>query len=123
MNITDQGVPLSKNTYFRDAVNIVFDFGFGDPGVEIFPYWGEQTPPVTHDAKDIRMTVARRPDGKTLLMIGNLGEKTQVRFDLTKLGYPNSRLSNAETKQVLATPEISVERRSYALVMIEKVNQ
>lgn len=120
MNIYDQGVALGSNPWIKKVIDIVFDFGYGNPEVEIYPYWGKRPQPVSHNAKDVRMTVVKRQDGKTLLLFGNLGEKTNIKFDPSGLGYSNFMLTDPETGHAIEKPEISIGRRSYAMILIER---
>ncbi|MFA6929906.1 MAG: hypothetical protein WCT05_06235 [Lentisphaeria bacterium] len=117
MHLMDQG--LIYRDWFDKAWNYIFDFGYGRDDVELFFTWEKQ--PVTTDAKDIRMTVAKRKDGKTLLMIGNLGDAVRTKINLSDLGYNEYTLSNAENGAAVAENTISVDEHGYTLVLIEKL--
>lgn len=116
MHLMDQGIIYSE--WFDKAWNYIFDFGYGSNDVELFFTWEKQ--PVTTEAKDIRMTIAKRKDGKTLLMIGNLGSEVSAKLDLSGLKYGKYSLSNAENGAAIADSTITVEEHGYALVLIEE---
>jgi hypothetical protein len=122
MNHSDQGVERGHKEY-ASARDLVFSFGYGSPNVKIFPFWGKKKQPVSCDAKDIRMTVAVRPDGKALLMIGNLGNKVKATFDLSGLNYKNCIIKNAETGAKLSEGQkvtIEVPYHGYALIKVSE---
>jgi hypothetical protein len=116
MHIMDQGIIYRD--WFDKAWNCIFDFGYGSDDVEHFFTWEKQ--PVTTDAKDIRMTIAKRKDGKTLLMIGNLGPAVSAKLNLDGLQYGKYSLSDAENGTAIAGNTIAVEERGFALVLVEK---
>ncbi|MFA6815477.1 MAG: glycoside hydrolase domain-containing protein [Lentisphaeria bacterium] len=125
MNHSDQGVE-GRHQEYASARDLVFSFGYGDPEVEIFPFWGKKKQPVSCNAKDIRMTVVVRPDGKGLLMIGNLGNKVKATFDLSGLGYKNCITKNAETDKKLSDRQkvtIEIPYHGYALILAEAVKE
>ena len=64
-----------------------------------------------------------RPDGKTLLMVGNLGGNVRAKFDLSGLNYKNYTITDVYTGKVLSSAEIDVPRLGYALLKIEKVEK
>ncbi len=116
MHLMDQGIIYRD--WFDKAWNYIFDFGYGREDVELFFSWEKQ--PVSTDTKDIRMTVARRKDGKTLLMIGNLGAAVSAKLNLSGLEYSKYALSNAENGASITDNTVSVDEHGYALVLIEK---
>ncbi len=116
MHLMDQGI-LYRD-WFDKAWNYIFDFGYGREDVELFFSWEKQ--PVSTDAKDIRMTIAKRKDGKTLMMIGNLGAAVSARLDLSGLEYERYTLSNVENAIPITDNIVPVDEHGYALVLIEK---
>ncbi len=113
VNLEDQGFGFAENQFVCKVLNIIYDFGYGDPGVEIYPFWGDRPQPVTHDGKDVRMTVVRRRDGRTLLMLGNLGKAVTVNLK----GIPaDAKLFNPETGKPISGHQVKLDYHSYALV-------
>jgi len=116
LHIMDQF--LLYRQWFDDAWNLIFDFGFGKPDVEMFFTWEKQ--PVTTTAPHVRMTVLKRKDGKVLLLIGNLGEACFAPLDCSGLGYTKWTLRNAENQALLMDNTVPLERHGYALILVEK---
>ena len=111
--------------FWKNAINLVRGFGYGDPGVDVFPGWDLENPVKVVGAKDVRVTTVRRPDGKTLLLVGNLGDKVSATFDLSQLGYKNCVVRNAETgREVSAGQKVTTDlpEHEYALLLVEAVN-
>ncbi|MBQ6474416.1 MAG: hypothetical protein IJJ33_20715 [Victivallales bacterium] len=116
LHLMDQNLLYRK--WFDDAWNLIFDFGFGREGVEMFFTWEKQ--PVTTTAPHVRMTVLKRKDGKTLLLIGNLGEACFAQLDCSGLGCSKWTLRNAENQALLMDGGLPLERHGYALILVEK---
>lgn len=120
MNHSDQGVRRNNKAY-QTARDAVFSFGYGRPENRTLPFYGKAKQPVTCSAKDIRMTQVIRPDGKTLLMIGNMGNTVEADFDLSGLGYGDDvMIRDVFTGKVLSSAKIRIEQHGYALLLIEK---
>ncbi|OQA84929.1 MAG: hypothetical protein BWY31_02226 [Lentisphaerae bacterium ADurb.Bin242] len=119
MNHCDQGVERNHENYAvaRDAV---FTFGYGAPGVKTLPFYGREKQPVTCNAATIRMTQVVRPDGKALLMIGNMGGAVKADFDLSGLGYGKCKVTDVFTGRTLEAPSMEIPRHGYALLQVEK---
>jgi hypothetical protein len=62
-----------------------------------------------------------RPDGKALLMIGNMGDKVKATFDLSGLNYKKYKITDVFTGKVLQKAEVELSRHGYALLKIEKL--
>ncbi len=119
MNHCDQGVERDHENY-ATARDFVFGFGYGAPDVKTLPFYGKEKQPVTCNTKDIRMTQIIRPDGKALLLIGNMGGAVKAEFDLSGLGYGKCKLTDIFTGKTLETPSLEIPRHGYALIQIEK---
>jgi len=121
MNHCDQGVERNHKNYAaaRDAV---FSFGYGAPDVRTIPFYSKEKQPVTCNAGDIRMTQVIRPDGKALLMIGNMGDTVKADFNLSGLGYGKCKITDVFTGKVIDAPSVEIPRHGYALLKIEKLN-
>ncbi|MBR2440336.1 MAG: hypothetical protein IKB25_09095 [Lentisphaeria bacterium] len=121
MNHVDQGIARGYKEYqtMRDEV---FSFGYGRPENKTIAFYDREKQPVTCNAENIRTTQVIRPDGKALLMVGNLGGKVKAKFDLSGLNYKKFKITDVFTGKVLSTPEIEVDTRGYALLKIEKIN-
>ncbi len=122
MNLYDQSTALHNNPWARKALDIVYDFGYGDPDVEVLPFYGEKRQPVIQNGKNARMTVVKRPDGRTLLMFGNWGDAETVSCDLSGLKYGFCTVTDAESGKLLARTQefkFPLERRGYRLILVE----
>ena len=117
--LTDQGV-IRGQKRFEKAWNTVFDFGWGQEGVEMRFYYDGKPQPVTHDGNDVRLTVAKK-SGAALLMFGNLGDETEFSFDVSGLGFGKVALTDAETGEALGEPKLSIARHGFRLVRVEPV--
>jgi hypothetical protein len=123
MNIVDQG--LVYEPFFEKAWNIVYDFGWGDKDVNIYPFWGKEKQPVTHNGKNVRMTVVTRPPDRlhrTLLMIGNLGDAEKITLDASGLGLFKYTFKDAETYERYSSSgpkcEVEIPKRGYKLIYV-----
>jgi len=104
---------------FEKAWNTVFDFGWGKPEVKIHFYYDEEPSPVTHNGKDVRLTVAEKADA-ALLLFGNLGDDTDVSFDPSGLRFGNVKISDAETGEKLDSNTFHVARHGYRMIKVER---
>ncbi len=120
MNHCDQGVIRNQKDY-AFARDTLFTFGFGEPEVKVYPFWGKEAQPVRCQAPDIRLTSVVRPDGKALVMIGNLGDEVTAKLDLARLGYDRFKISDLYASKDLAEPALSIAQHGYALLKIEKL--
>ncbi|MFA6929902.1 MAG: glycoside hydrolase domain-containing protein [Lentisphaeria bacterium] len=123
MNHCDQGVERGHKEY-AFARDTIFSFGYGDPSVQIYPFWGKEPQPVRCSAPDIRLTSVVRPDGKTLLLIGNLGEEVRVNLDLSGLRYSRFTATDLYSGNVFepsTNPVIEIAQHGYALLKVEKL--
>ena len=109
---------ILRRDWFEKAWNTVFDFGWGRPEVEQHFYWDGKPQPVSHNGRDVRLTVAKKP-GAALLMFGNLGDATDVTFDVSGLSFREARLVDAETGAAFDAPRIHIDRHGYRLVRID----
>ena len=116
-SLQDQGILYRP--WFDRAWNIVFDFGWGKPGVVPHYYYDETPAPVKHSGKDVRLTVAQKKDS-ALLMFGNLGEATTFDIDVAGLGFGRARLIDAETGSVLAPSKVNIGRHGHRLIYVMK---
>ena len=121
MNHCDQGVTRGYKDYLT-ARDEVFSFGYGRPQNKTIAFYDKEKQPITCNAKDIRTTQVIRPDGKALLMIGNLGGKVKAKFDLSGLKYKKYKITDVFSGKVLPAAEIEVPYHGYALLKIEKVD-
>ena len=115
--ISDQ--PILRRDWFEKAWNTVFDYGWGRPDVEQHFYWDGKPQPVSHDGRDVRLTVAKKP-GSALLMFGNLGDAAEFSFDVSGLALGDVRLVDAETGTSLEKPTLRIDRHGYRLVKVER---
>ena len=120
MNHCDQGIERGHKEY-RIARDEVFTFGYGRPENKTIAFYDKEPQPIKCNAKNIRTTQVIRPDGKALLMVGNLGGKVKVKFDLSGLNYKNYKITDVYTGKVLKSAEIVVDNHGYALLKIEKL--
>ncbi len=121
MNHCDQGVKRGYKDYLT-ARDEIFSFGYGRPQNKTIPFYDKEKQPITCNAKDIRTTQVIRPDGKALLMVGNLGGNVRAKFDLSGLNYKKYKITDVFSGKELSSAEIDVPRLGYALLKIEKVN-
>ncbi len=119
MNHCDQGVIRGQKDYAY-ARDTIFTFGYGNPEVKIYPFWGKEPQPVRCQASGVRLTSVVRPDGQTLVMIGNLGDEVTATLDLAGLGYDRLKITDLYADKELAEPVVSVAQHGYALLKIEK---
>lgn len=96
--------------------NAVFDFGWAKDDVERIFYYDEGPKPVTHDGRDVRLTVARRGN-RALLMFGNLKDAADITFDASGLGR-NLSFTDAMTGERLPEPKLHLPRHGYRLVHV-----
>ena len=115
--LDEQGIVYRD--WFEKAWNTVFDFGWGKPEVKIHFYYDEEPSPVTHNGRDVRLTVAEKADA-ALLLFGNLGDDTDVSFDPSGLHFGGSRISDAETGEELASNSFHVARHGYRMIKVER---
>lgn len=123
MKLHEQNMIYDKD--FDNAWNTVFNFGFGDPDVQYLPFWGYEKQPVVCDAKDVRMTVLVRKDGRALILVGNLGDQVKATFDVSGLCYKNFTARDACSGKEIAknaNPSINIERHGYALIEIDDLD-
>jgi hypothetical protein len=116
-SLDDQGIV--RCDWFEKAWNTVYDFGWGRPDVRIHFYYDETPHPVTHNGKDVRLTVAAKSDS-ALLLFGNLGEDAHVSFDLSGLGFAAGRVFDAETGETLKSNSFHIERHGYRMIKVER---
>ena len=119
-SLDDQGIV--RCDWFEKAWNTVFDFGWGRPDVRIHFYYDETPHPVTHNGKDVRLTVAAKSDS-ALFLFGNLGEDAHVSFDLSGLGFAAGRVFDAETGETLKSNSFHIERHGYRMIKVERSGQ
>ena len=110
---------ILRRDWFEKAWNMVFDFGWGRPGVEQHFYWDGKPQPVSHNGRDVRLTVAKKP-GSALLMFGNLGDAAEFSFDVSGLALGDVRLVDAETGATLEKPTLRIDRHGYRIVKVER---
>ena len=112
-------------------MNTIITIGreFGSGGREIgkrlaellgIAYYDKEKQPVTCNTPKVRTTQVIRPDGKTLLMIGNTGDKVKVKFDLSGLNYKSYKITDVFTGKPVESTELEMPRHGYALWKIEK---
>ena len=116
-SIADQMIP--KCDWFSRAWNMVFDYGWGRPHVKQHFYYDGNLQPVSHDGKDVRLTVAEKKNS-ALLMFGNLGDDADVTFDVGGLGFGDVVLRDALTGETLSAPKVHLDRHGYAMVLVER---
>jgi hypothetical protein len=116
-SLDDQGIV--RCDWFEKAWNTVYDFGWGRPDVRIHFYYDETPHPVTHNGKDVRLTVAAKSDS-ALLLFGNLGEDAHVSFDLSGLGFAAGRVFDAETGETLKSNSFHIDRHGYRMIKVER---
>lgn len=104
---------------FEKAWNTVFDFGWGKPEVKIHFYYDETRPPVTHNGRDVRLTVAEKAD-VALLLFGNLGDEAVVSFDSSGLRFKAGKISDAETGEAITPTSFHVARHGYRMIKVER---
>ena len=121
MNHCDQGISRGYKEYLT-ARNEVFTFGYGRPENKTIAFYDKEKQPITCNAKDIRTTQVIRPDGKALLMVGNLGNKVRAKFDLSGLNYKKYKITDVFSGKELSSAELEIPCLGYALLKIEKVN-
>ena len=112
---------ILKRDWFEKAWNCVFDFGWGRPKVEQHFYWDGKPQPVSHDGRDVRLTVGVKRDA-ALLMFGNLGDAAEVAFDISGLGFGRTRVLDAETGAALGGGRNRVDRHGYRIVRVERAD-
>lgn len=103
---------------FEKAWNVVFDFGWGHDDVKIRHFYDDGPLPVVHDGRDVRLTVAQKAES-ALLLFGNLGETTSVRFDCTGLGYGRPCATDAMTGIPVDMRELEIARHGYRIVRVD----
>ena len=116
-SLSDQ--EIVPRDWFVKAWNVVYDFGWGKPDVTIHLFYDETPSPVTHDGKDVRLTVASKADS-ALLLFGNLGNGTEVSFDASGLGFGNVKVSDAETGKALPGNRFRIDRHGYRMFKVER---
>ena len=119
MNIFDQGVFVKSDAY-RLSRDYPFTFGYGAPENQTLPFYGKKPQPVKCSNPAIRTTQVIRPDGKALIMIGNLGEDTVAEFDISGLKYAKYTVYDVFNKKELPKAAVKVGKRSYAMLEIRK---
>ena len=120
MTHCDQGV-LRGQKDFQVMRDEIFSFGFGRPGNKTIAYYDKEPQPIKCKAPMVRTTQVIRPDGKTLLMVGNMGDKVTATFDLSGLNYKKYKITDVFTGKVLQKAEVELSRHGYALLKIEKL--
>ena len=119
MNVFDQGVFVKSDDY-RLSRDYPFTFGYGAPENQTLPFYGKKPQPVKCSNPAIRTTQVIRPDGKALIMIGNLGEETVAEFDISGLKYAKYTVYDVFNKKELPKAAVKVGKRSYAMLEIRK---
>ena len=109
MNHCDQGVKRGYKDYLT-ARDEIFSFGYGRPQNKTIPFYDKEKQPITCNAKDIRTTQVIRPDGKALLVVGNLGGNVRAKFDLSGLNYKKYKITDVFSGKELSSAELEIPR-------------
>ena len=109
-------LPVIKNT-----VNKIYGFGYGNPGVQVFPGWSPVNP-VRLSRPDAKVTAAIKPRDAALLMIGDMGNGGELEIDLSGLKFTGCKVYNAENGQLIgesAKVKITLKKHDFALLKVE----
>ncbi len=115
----DQGVHSGYDNY-RKSRDIPYAFGYGRPENKTLFFYSKEPQPIKCDNSNILTTQVIRPDGKALIMVGNMSDKEEkARFDLSGLKYSGYRIKDMFSGLMMASAEIVIEKYGYALLQIE----
>lgn len=113
---------VSDRKFYNNAMAVIYRFGYGKPEVTVFDGWMPENP-VKIMPSSVRSTVLKHCDGRVLLLIGNLGDNAQAKFDLSGLGG-NYTATDVETGARLGNSKhISVVIPKYDYKMILLIPQ
>lgn len=99
---------------FNNMQMLVRSFGYGTDKVQHFPGYAPQNSPVNCLPEQVRITVLKRNDGKIMLLVGNLGNKTTVKLKVS--GIDIFGLKNAETGAVVVNNEFVMGKHDCAVL-------
>ena len=115
----DQGVHSGYESYKRSR-DIPYAFGYGRPENKTLFFYSKEKQPVVCDNPQVLTTQIIRPDGKALLLIGNMsGKEEKANFDLSGLKYSGYVITDMFSGLKLPSAEIVLEKYGYALLQIE----
>ncbi|MBE6380185.1 MAG: hypothetical protein E7047_04580 [Lentisphaerae bacterium] len=99
--------------YYPKTLSLVRQFGYGTGEVEHFPGYLPEANPVKCTPAQVRITTLKHKDGRLMLLVGNLGEKCQV-----KLTVPDNfvDLVNAENGQRIVNHSFELKKHDNAIL-------
>ena len=96
INFTDPGSREEQaSPVFNDMQFLIRKFGYGTKDVKHFPGYAPETNPIKCSPAQVRITTLKHKNGNIMLLVGNLGNKSNVKLDFSML--PVKELKNAET--------------------------
>ena len=113
---------IGGDSEFEKALNLPFDYGWGNDDVKQYCYWDEEVDvqPVTHTGKNVKLTVARKRDS-ALLMFGNLGDAEDLTFDISGLGFGTDvTMTDAMTGAPVTGNALSFGRYGYRMIYVNR---
>ena len=116
--IMDPRIGLRFTPFFRNILNKIYEFGYGNEDTTVIPAYAPENP-VTAVPDRVKATVVRRADGALLLQIGNLGEAAEAEFDLH--GLAKGEATDLMTGKKLGSGgrfKLSIADHDFALVEV-----
>ncbi len=109
---------------YRKIWRMLYNFGYSTPDVEVLPGWENCEPPVTSQDRDVRITVYRKKNGKTMAALADFGTRDRkLAVDFSGLGYKNASVIDAENGKTLPlnganSLELNLHRHDFRLIEI-----
>lgn len=108
----------------RETIYKVFGIlgGFRIWECEFIP-WFDRDPRFGCNAPEVTLSIYRHPEGRLLMLLGNLGKTTTLRLraDLEKLGVPaDAKFIDAETGKELNDQSLTLNEFDFAMILVGK---
>lgn len=112
--------------FFVRAINLVRNFGYGDPGVAVYPGWHEDNPVKLSGADALATTVIGKDQKSALILIGGFGPAGILKLDVSRLGMRKPSAINAETGKPVGSGQllgVALPKKEYKILLIRESNQ
>ena len=101
-----------------DTINAIRNYGYGEPGVEVFPCYDPKNPLRVSDK--VRAALVRR-ENSALVLAGDFGSDGQFTLDISALGYANPVVLDALTGETLgetAQPTVAIPHHRSRVILV-----
>jgi hypothetical protein len=110
----------------NEALYALDEFGYSN--AEFIPYF-DAVPPAASTLKDVYVSAYKRPDGKVLLIIGNLGKESregEITINTKRLGIKTDKIITWPDKQQISLKgdgviRVYIPRQGYRMVVLNNL--